>query len=422
MVKELTLKDKRIKYRAWIVLAAATGINLTFGINYSWSIIKKTLVTDWQWTNVDASLPYTVYSTTFALVMVFAGRMQDKMGPRIVVTLGSILVGTGLISCSFTDTLLFMSITYGITGVGYALCFSATMPVCIKWFPPEKRGLIMGIVISGSALASAYFSPIVNALLSHYGIHETFLILGIGIFIVIAGLAQFLDNPPADSKTKSTAAGLSTPAPGISFTTADVDWRGMIRTNLFYKIWLMYFIAASAGLMIVGHIATIAQTQAHWENGFYLVILFAVFNTGGRMIGGFLSDKFGRLKILMAVFIFQAANLLLFGSYTTPTLLALGTIVTGLSYGAAFALFPLATADHYGVKNLGGNYGLVFTAWGFAGLLGPIMAGLAVDTTGTYVYAYMISAVTLFGALILAASITPRVNTDRLNRPTHLRS
>jgi len=79
----------------------------------------------------------------------------------------------------------------------------------------------------------------------------------------------------------------------------------MIKTKLFYKLWLMYFITASAGLMIIGHIATIAQTQAHWENGFYLVILFAVFNTSGRMISGFYSDKFGRLKILMAVFIFQ---------------------------------------------------------------------------------------------------------------------
>lgn len=414
--------DKKIKHRAWIVLVAATGINLTFGINYSWSVIKKALVADWQWTNVNASLPYTVYSTIFALVMVFAGRMQDKIGPRIVITLGSILVGTGLISCSFTNTLQFMAITYGITGVGYALCFSATMPVCIKWFPPEKKGLIMGIVVSGSALASAYFSPVVNMLLSHYGIQKTFMVLGIAVFMVIATMAQFLDNPPADHIAKSTAASLSASAPGTRLAPADVDWRQMIRTNLFYKIWLMYFITASAGLMIIGHIATIAQTQAHWENGFYLVILFAIFNTIGRIIAGFLSDKFGRLKILMAVFIFQAVNLLLFVSYTTPTLLALGTVVTGISYGAAFALFPLATADRYGMKNLGGNYGLVFTAWGCAGLLGPIVAAWAVDMTGTYVYAYMISAATLFGALILAFSITPQAKVDSINYPTHHKS
>jgi OFA family oxalate/formate antiporter-like MFS transporter len=314
-----------------------------------------------------------------------------------------------------------MTITYGLTGIGYALCFSSTMPVCIKWFPPEKRGLIVGIIVSASALASGYFSPIVNSLLSHYGIHRTFLVLGIGVFILIAAMAQFLDNPPVDHKMKSKDGGLSAPAPGTSLTPANVDWRGMIKTSMFYKIWLMYFIISSAGLMIIGHIATIAQTQAHWENGFYLIILFAVFNTGGRMIAGFLSDKFGRLKILMAVFIFQAINMLLFVSYTTPALLALGTVVTGLSYGAAFALFPLATADHYGLRNLGGNYGLVFTAWGSAGLLGPLVAGWAVDMTGAYVYAYMVSAVTLFGALMLAFSIT-QAKTGRISRPARIKS
>jgi MFS family permease len=124
----------------------------------------------------------------------------------------------------------------------------------------------------------------------------------------------------------------------------------------------------------------------------------------------------------MAVFMFQAVNLLFFASYTTPASLALGTVVTGLSYGAAFALFPLATADHYGTKNLGGNYGLVFTAWGCAGLMGPVLAGQAVDMTGSYIIAYIISAATLFGALILAFSITRKARADKLGRPGHARS
>jgi MFS family permease len=174
----------------------------------------------------------------------------------------------------------------------------------------------------------------------------------------------------------------------------------------------MYFITASGGLMIIGHIVTIAQTQAHWENGFYLVILFAAFNTSGRMIAGFLSDRFGRLKILMGVFIFQTANLLLFGAYTSAALLAVGTAVTGLTYGAAFALFPLATADYYGLNNLGGNYGLVFTGWGFGALLGPLMAGWSVDTSGNYIIAYLFSAAALLGGLLLALSITPRAKTE----------
>jgi OFA family oxalate/formate antiporter-like MFS transporter len=184
----------------------------------------------------------------------------------------------------------------------------------------------------------------------------------------------------------------------------------------------MYFIIASAGLMIIGHIATIAQTQARWEKGFYLIILFAAFNASGRLIAGFLSDRFGRLKILMAVFALQAVNLLVFGSYTTPALLALGTGITGISYGAAFALFPLATADYYGLKNLGGNYGLVFTGWGFAALLGPLIAGWSVDTSGSYGIAYVFSSATLVGALVLAYSMVLRVKAGKPAFPGHIKS
>jgi len=400
---------RHIDRRAWIVLAASVCINLTLGINYSWSIIKKVLITDWKWTNVDASLPYTTYLVVYSVTMVFAGRLQDKIGPRIVITLGSILVGTGLISCGFTNTLPYMVSTYAITGVGYALCFSSTMPVCVKWFPPGNRGLVTGIIVGAAAMASAYFSPLVNMLIHLYGVHTTFIILGIGAFTVIAGMAQLLGNPPEYRATQTVPARLPAPRPGARPVLLEVDWHGMIRTGLFYKIWLMFLIAASSGLMIIGHIATIAQTQAEWENGFYLVILFAAFNSSGRMIAGFLSDRFGRLKILMAVFMLQATNLLFFSSYTSPSLLALGTSVTGLAYGAAFALFPLATADYYGMKNLGGNYGLVFTACGCAALLGPIVAGLSADMTGSYVYSYLFAAATFIVAIALGLSIKPPV-------------
>ncbi len=391
----------KIEYRAWVVFATAICINLTLGVNYSWSVFKKALVNDWHWTNVQASLPYTVYATIFSLVMVFAGRMQDKVGPRKVATLGGGIVGIGLISCSFTTTPLLMGCAYGLTGIGYSLAFSTTMPASVKWFPPGKKGLITGIVVSGSALASAYFSPLVNWLVGLYGIAQAFLVLGIGVSLVITVMAQFLTNPPPGHQLQSGNNG--TVASGTAAVAAprEVDWRGMIRTEVFYKLWLMYFFTASAGLMIIGHIATIAQTQASWENGFYLIIVFAVLNTIGRLISGYVSDTYGRPKILMVVFLLQAANLIFFESYTTPALLVLGTVVTGICYGASFALFPLATADYYGLKHLGGNYGLVFTAWGFAGLLGPLAAGWAVDLTGTYSIAYMLSAATLFIALAL---------------------
>jgi OFA family oxalate/formate antiporter-like MFS transporter len=407
-------KDRKIgKYQAWIVLGAATGINMTMGVTYSWSIIKKALVVDWRWTNVDASLPFTSYIAIFALAMVFAGRMQDKYGPRPIASLGGVLLGTGLISCGFSHTPLLMVLTYGIAGMGNGLCYSSTIPSSIKWFPAEIKGLITGIVVSGIGLAAAYFSPIAHWLLGNYGISETFLFLGAGASTIMIIFAQFLSNPPAGYEPKSKRGATTAPANTTGHALKDIDWPEMIKTTLFYKLWIMYFFAASTGLMIIGHIATIAKTQANWENGFYLVIVFALCNTAGRLAAGFFSDRYGRRNIMLLVFMVQVVNLILFVHYVTPMLLILGTFTTGLCYGAFFALFPLATADFFGMKNFGVNYGLVFIAWGFAGLLGPLLAGSAVDASGTYLIAYMVSAALLVAAFFLALTIKAPTSSER---------
>jgi OFA family oxalate/formate antiporter-like MFS transporter len=254
-------------------------------------------------------------------------------------------------------------------------------------------------------LASVYFSPLANWLLGRYGIPQTFLVLGIGASVVMLILAQFLRNPPVAYQPKSIMSKSAQQGNTTNRASAELDWHQVIKTVLFYKLWFMYFFAASAGLMIIGHIATIAKTQADWENGFYLVIVFAVFNTGGRLVAGFFSDKYGRRNIMLFAFLLQAINLAIFVNYVTPASLVLGAMLTGLCYGAFFALFPLATADFFGTKNFGVNYGLIFLAWGCAGILGPILAGWAVDKTDTYFMAYIVSASLLILAFFLTFTI-----------------
>jgi len=393
-------------FRSWTVLAAATGVNISMGLNYSWSVIQKSLITDWHWTNLEASLPYTVYAIMVSCAMVGGGRLQDKVGPQLSIKLGAILMGTGLISCSFSRHPLLTVVAYSIAGIGGGICYATTMPTIIKWFPPEKKGLVTGIVVSGSSLAPIYVSLTANWLLGHYGISNTFLTLGIGMSASLLMMSLFINNPPVDYIPLSTVATVSQPTPLVKKSTRDMYWREMIKTPTFYKLWFMYFFASSAGLMIIGHITTIAKKQANWENGFYLVVLVAFFNTIGRMVAGFLSDKYGRITIMKGVFLLLTVNLILFSNYTTPALLALGTGTIGFCYGTCPALFPLTIADFYGTKNLGANYGILFTAWGSAALLGPLIAGLAVDMTGTYTIAYIISAALLFGAFLLSMSIT----------------
>lgn len=391
----------------WVVLAAALGMNLMLGLNYSWSVIKKALVTDWHWTHVDASLPYTAYTALFAMASVIGGRMQDRYGPRRVASVGALLLGGGVMTSSVAAAPLAMMASYGIAGAGAGLCLATSIPTCVKCCPPDKRGLITGVVMGGSGLAPAYFSPAAEWLIGHFGLSPAFLIIGGVIFTVMLLMAQFLRVPTGGSQPRSAPAAAQLPG------RPDVAWRGMLKLPVFYKIWLAYFFMSSGGLMIIGHIATIATTQASWDNGFYLVMLLAVFNTGGRVTGGFLSDRFGRVPTLRAVFLIVAANLLLFSSYTTPLLLSFGAALTGVCYGAGASLIALITAEYFGLRNLGANYGIILTSWGLAGVLGPLVAGRAVDVTGEYVIAYIVSAALLFASFLLVSTIKPPVAADR---------
>src|ERR1035437_4671005 len=184
--------------RGWTVVIAAISINLILGVLYAWSVMGKALVLQWHWKAAQASLPFTISAASFALMMIFAGRWQDKIGPRYVAMLGGIILGLGLIASSFAKTPAMMLVTFGLVGgLGIGLGYSATTPPSIKWFPPAKKGLITGLVVSGVGLAAVYIAPLTQYLLRVTSIPRTFIILGVGTITLVSILSQLLANPPA---------------------------------------------------------------------------------------------------------------------------------------------------------------------------------------------------------------------------------
>jgi OFA family oxalate/formate antiporter-like MFS transporter len=389
--------------RGWTVVLTAVSINLILGVLYAWSVMGKALVLQLHWTRAQASLPFTISAASFALMMIFAGRWQDKIGPRYVAMLGGIILGLGLIASSFAHTPEMMVVTFGlIGGLGIGLGYSATTPPSIKWFPPAKKGLITGLVVSGVGLAAVWIAPLTQHLLKVTSIPNTFLILGVGTIILVSLLSQFLANPPSGYIPAAVAA------PGMTAAKAPVarpnlDWHEMLRTGQFYQLWLMFVLAASAGLMIISQVALVAKDQAHIDKlGYAPVAILAIFNTLGRVVSGFLSDRIGRTNTMILAFVLQAVNMFAFIHYTTPALLIFGAAFTGLCYGTIFTLFPATTADYYGVKNLGVNYGFVFTAFGVAATIGPMLGSKMRDAFANYQNAYTISAIMLLAGAVLA--------------------
>ena len=390
--------------RGWIVTFAGTGINLALGVLYAWSVISKQITKEWGWNETQAALPYSVAIAVFALMMVPAGRMQDKLGPRLVATLGGIFCGIGFILASLGQSLTGMVLGFGIlAGAGIGFGYASATPAAVKWFPPARTGLIAGLVVAGFGLASVYIAPLANYLLSAFGIQSTFLILGIAFFLVVVLLSQLLKNPPAGYK----AAGNPAPAkagaaPKAPAAAADYEWTEMVRTPQFYLLWIMFVFGAGAGLMIIGKLAKIVDLQAGIKAGFIFVAMLAVGNAGGRIVAGVLSDTIDRTWTMFIVFVFQAILMFLLRGLDTYGTLFLASVLIGFNYGANLSVFPSATKDYFGLKNFGVNYGFVFTAWGVGGILGPMLSGQIFDTDKNFNTAYLIAAV----CLLIAAGLT----------------
>ena len=397
------------KNHGWRVTLAGMGVNLALGILYTWSVVSKGIPAEWNWSHTDKSWPYSIACLVFCLVMVPAGRLQDQLGPRLVATVGGILVGIGMIVASFTTSPAGYILGFGIlAGAGIGFGYAAATPPAVKWFPAARTGLIAGIVVSGFGLASVYAAPLATWLIATYGLQTSVMVLGIAFLVVVVGLAQLLAAPPkgyVPAGAAKTAAG-SRPA-------ADSAPREMLRTPQFYLLWFMYACGAGAGLMIIGKLSDIGKLQAGVELGFVLVASLAVGNGAGRILAGIASDKFGRQQTMFGCFVLQAVLILLLSRATegttlaTTVVLALVSALIGANYGANLSLFPSITKDYYGLKNFGVNYGLVFTAWGVGGFMLALLAGKLYDKFQTFAYAYYGAAALLAMAAVTTFLVKP---------------
>ncbi len=405
--------------RGWTVTLAGTGINLALGVLYTWSVISKGVPSEWGWSETEKSLPYAIACLVFCLIMVPAGRMQDKIGPRIVATIGGILVGLGLIIASRTTSAMGYILGFGVlAGAGIGFGYASTTPPAVKWFHASNTGLIAGLVVSGFGLASVYAAPLAKYLTSAYGLPTMVLSFGIGFLIVVVGLAQLLCSPPKGYLPSGTTA--ATPgSPAAASKKEDYSPAEMLRTWQFYALWFMYACGAGAGLMIIGKLALIAKVQASLELGFILVAVLAIGNGGGRILAGFMSDKIGRSNTLLVCFDMQAVMIVLVAltrqgsALASPGIMALLSALIGANYGANLALFPSVTKDYYGLKNFGVNYGLVFTAWGLGGFMLSLLAGKVYDQTRTFNFAYYCSAVLLIAAAVVTFFVRPPTSISR---------
>ena len=356
--------------------AAAVFMQVLLGIIYAWSIFRAPLAQLHGWSNAQTIAPYRYSLLAFAAGMIVAGFWQDRQGPRIVASAGGFLLGTGCLLAAFIgDTVSGLVLAYGIVaGVGVGFAYVTPIAMCIKWFP-DKRGMIVGLAVMGFGIGPLLFGPLLETLLgndpSRLGetIPRTFLILAAIFYTGVIGSAQLYRVPPAGWKPAGwTPAAARTGAmempPGQMATT----WQ-------FYALWIVYFLGTSVGLTAIGEatplLKEMAKTNTMMTAGTALGIM-SVFNGLGRLGWGSVSDRVGRKSAMLGMC--AVSTLACVGFLRAPAgflPLLTGLCLAAFAYGGYLALMPSLTADYFGPKNVGANYGLVFSAWGICGFLVP---------------------------------------------------
>jgi nitrate/nitrite transporter NarK len=408
------MTQENVKNKGWLVTSIAFIISLVLGILYSWSIFKSEIEAiiksgtpdSFNWDMASVNDPYSVAVLVFAFTMIFSGKIQDVLGPKITSIIGGVLVSGGLFIASQSTDYILWILSFGVMlGAGIGFCYAAVTPPALKWFPPEKTGLIAGIVVSGFGLASVYIAPLSKYLISNFGLQSTMLYYSVAFLFVVVFFSLFLVNPP-ENYIPVSKKSLSNNKPAEQ---SDIKPKTFLKTGLFYRIWFVYFIGAGVGLMVISFVNDMVK-RGLGEAAFFGVVILAIGNALGRVAGGLLSDRVGRKNALLYMFFFQLV-LMLVSIFTATSadpnpalLLGLATLI-GFCYGTNLSIFPSLTKDLHGLKNFGINYGLMFTAWGLGGFLLSRVSQMLFTATESLASSFITACVLLVIGLVLIFTI-----------------
>ncbi|NQU27606.1 MAG: OFA family MFS transporter [Candidatus Marinimicrobia bacterium] len=402
----------------WLVVIGAIIIQLCLGAIYAWSVFTPQLK-EAGWTAAQTQAVFAAGLAFFAIVMVIAGRLMPKIGPRVLAMAGGVVLGIGYLlaglfgGTNFWAIFIFIGV---IGGSGIGLAYVVPIAVGMRWFP-DKKGLITGLAVAGFGFGAMLWVKLAGTwgnLIADLGLNATFTIYGIVFFISVVIGGIWMVFPPEGWKPE----GWTPPAPAqgsAASGTSDFTSGEMLKTPQFYMILITFAFGASAGLMSIGLMKLFpiqALTAAGIANasavaGTAMAVFFSLANGIGRIAWGAMSDKLGRKTSIVIMMGTQGIIVILFQWMAgTPALLYLGATLIGFNFGGNFALFPTMTADTFGTKFIGQNYGWVFLAYGIGGIFGPILGGRLGDM-GNFPLAFTICGVLCLLAAILIYLVKP---------------
>jgi OFA family oxalate/formate antiporter-like MFS transporter len=390
--------------QGWPALVGGGLLNVALGTYYAWSVFVPALEREFGWSRTQTSLVPTIDMVTLASSFVVAGFLQKRFGPRVVSAAGGILFSLGLLLASWTQSLPTLYLTWGLmVGAGIGFGYLAPITVGSKWYP-HHRGLVNGLAIGIFAAGSGIFGPVAGMLNERLGWRATFQILA-GVFFVFTMVGAYLLKDPPEGyegpASKSAGKGRARVHP------VDTPTSQMLRSPVFAALWAAYALGAAAGTMVISQLVPFARLAGFSAGtAAFAITIGAIGSASGRFLSGWMSDHFGRLRTLRTMI---ATSMVV-----TPTLyvfrqelLAFYVLLFFVyyCYGTQLSVYTALAGDFWGTKYLATNYGLLLLAWGFAGVMGPVLGARVFVSTGAYQYAFFGSAVLACAALVILSIV-----------------
>lgn len=371
----------------WRIPFAGFLLALMGGFSYAWGVFVIPMMERFNWTKMEATLPFTIFMVVFSLVMVPGGKLQDIFGPKKVSAGGAILFffAYGLASLiGHFQNVWWLIFSYSVLGgIACGLTYACVAPPARKWFP-DKPGIAISFAVMGFGLAALIFAPLIASyFIPVFGIEKTFIFIAILTSAVSFFAACLIKNPPdgwkpigwEPEKAKKTIRIRKESVPKELFTD-----------QLFWFMWSIFALLVAGGLIALGLIPAYGQRIIGLTpiEASLAISIFSGVNGLGRPLAGFLGDRYGAVWVLIFTFASQATVFFFFPIFaTTLSMLYIFSASLGWGYAVILALFPSLTSICFGIKYFGVNYGLIFTAFG-VGALAPLVGAWIFDVTKSF--------------------------------------
>jgi len=376
------MSNENLESKRWLIAGAAIVMQLCLGTVYAWSVFKLPLMKAHGWGETSVQATMMINMAVIGLAAAFGGTLVDKKGPRFVASIGGILFGSGVLLAGFADqigNLYLLWLGFGVIGgLGNGFGYVTPIATLIRWFP-DKRGLITGLAVMGFGAGAFFMGKIAPGMVISMGVAQTFYIWGVIFLILVTGAAQFYKNPPKGW----TPAGWTPPASSVSAADS-FTFDEAIKTPQWFMLWGMLFLNVSAGLGLISQLSPLAQNVVKAGSpgisatdlaiaGGTILAIASIFNGLGRLFWASLSDKIGRKMVFMTMFASQAALYIFLPQISNQLMFTVIACYLLACYGGGFATMPPFAADSFGPGYIGKVYGIMLTAWGCAGVVGPFV-------------------------------------------------